>query len=226
VNKPRVASAQLCTTDSRKTHAKRILHTHDARTPGQPPGSSRFSLSRAPPTSSARYVRHRPETIRLYHVVREYWPEFQAELASHGKHLPTFISRLVSLIPRPRVNLTRFHGVFAPNSKHRGLITPAKLGKGKAPPETQKTSPLERHIAITWARRLKRVFDIDIETCSQCGGAVKIIASIEDPAVIRKILTHLDKNATSAETGLLPDCRAPPRASLFEENHHPTYRLH
>jgi hypothetical protein len=65
----------------------------------------------------------------------------------------------------------------APNSKHRGLITPAKQGKGKAPPETQKTPPLERHIAITWARRLKRVFDIDIETCSQCGGAVKIIAS-------------------------------------------------
>jgi hypothetical protein len=52
-----------------------------------------------------------------------------------------FISRLVALIPRPRVNLTRFHGVFAPNSKHRGLITPAQRGKarkGNAPPETQK----------------------------------------------------------------------------------------
>jgi hypothetical protein len=31
---------------------------------------------------------------------------------------------------------------------------------------------------MTWARRLKRVFDIDIESCSKCGGAVKIIASI------------------------------------------------
>jgi hypothetical protein len=35
--------------------------------------------------------RHRPETTLLYHVVREYWPEFQAELASQGKHLPVCI---------------------------------------------------------------------------------------------------------------------------------------
>ena len=67
------------------------MYTHEARTPGRPPGSSRSSLSLAPPTSSARYVRHRPETTLLYQVVREYWPEFQAELASQGKHLPAFI---------------------------------------------------------------------------------------------------------------------------------------
>ena len=30
-----------------------------------------------------------------------------------------FIARLAALVPKPRVNLTRFHGVFAPNSKHR-----------------------------------------------------------------------------------------------------------
>jgi hypothetical protein len=54
---------------------------------------------------------------------------------------------------------------------------------------------------------------------------MKIIASIEDPAVIQKILAHLDKKATSAEIGLLPDCRAPPRTSLFEENHLLSYRL-
>ena len=33
-------------------------------------------------------------------------------------------------------------------------------------------------LAITWAKRLKRVFNIDIETCSECGGDVRIIASI------------------------------------------------
>lgn len=45
-------------------------------------------------------------------------------------------ARLAALVPKPRVNLTRFHGVFAPNSKHRALVTPAKRGKGsklKAP---------------------------------------------------------------------------------------------
>ena len=34
---------------------------------------------------------------------------------------------------------------------------------------------------MTWAQRLKRVFNIDIETCSGCGGAMKVIACIEDP---------------------------------------------
>jgi len=58
---------------------------------------------------------------------------------------------------------------------------------------------------MTWAKRLKRVFNIDIETCSECGGDVKIIASIKSPAVIQKILAHLDDNATSAATALLPD---------------------
>jgi len=63
---------------------------------------------------------------------------------------------------------------------------------------------------MTWAKRLKRVFNIDIETCSECGGDVRIIANIEDPIVIQKILVHLENTAGSAATALLPDCRASP----------------
>ena len=33
-------------------------------------------------------------------------------------------------------------------------------------------------------KRLKRVFNIDIETCGVRGGAVKVIACIDDPVVI------------------------------------------
>src|SRR5680860_1781430 len=39
------------------------------------------------------YVRHRPETTLLYQVIQEYWPEFQAELASHGKYLPAYVTK-------------------------------------------------------------------------------------------------------------------------------------
>ena len=129
-----------------------------------------------------------------------------------------FISRLVSLIPKPRVNLTRFHGIFAPNSKYRVLVTPAKRGKGKkvkTPDEEQDQTAAEKRASMTWAKRLKRVFNIDIETCSECGGEVRIIASIEDPEVIRKILAHLDEKVTPTATGLLPESRAPPATGLF-----------
>ena len=56
------------------------------------------------------------------------------------------------------------------------------------------------------------------ETCDKCGGDVRIIASIEDPAVIRKILAHLDNTTSSAAAALLPDCRASPSlpAGLFD----------
>ena len=33
-----------------------------------------------------------------------------------------FLARLAALVPSPRVNLTRFHGVFAPNSRHRAFM--------------------------------------------------------------------------------------------------------
>ena len=102
-----------------------------------------------------------------------------------------FIARLAALVPKPRVNLTRFHGVFAPNSKLRSQVTLS--GRGKRPAHAPQTAT-ERHQAMTWAQRLKRVFQIDLSQCA-CGGKLKILASIEDPATIHRILEHLDRKA-------------------------------
>jgi hypothetical protein len=131
-----------------------------------------------------------------------------------------FIARLAALVPKPRVNLTRFHGVFAPNSKHRALVTPAKRGRGnQVRVVEQRPSPAERRASMTWAQRLKRVFNIDIETCSVCGGAMKVIACIEDPVVITQILDHLEHKAEASEPRALPESRAPPvglQSGLFD----------
>jgi len=68
------------------------------------------------------------------------------------------VSRLVALVPKPRVHLTRFHRVFAPNSKYRTMVTPAKRGKGirgKTARQQPDQTPAERHASMTWAQRLK-----------------------------------------------------------------------
>lgn len=68
---------------------------------------------------------------------------------------------------------------------------------------------------MTWAQRLKRVFNIDVERCRACGGKARVIAAIEDKALIDKILTHLNTKTSCAQTAPLPQVRAPPEPGLF-----------
>lgn len=69
---------------------------------------------------------------------------------------------------------------------------------------------------MTWAQRLKRVFNIDVTTCSECGGFVKVIAAIEEPALIKKILGHVNQKPMTEEDNQLPLPRAPPQMTLFD----------
>ena len=90
-----------------------------------------------------------------------------------------FIARLAALVPPPRVHPTRYHGVFAPHAALRAAIAPAGRGAGAHNRDTAAERPTPKHVALTWARRLKRVFGIEIEQCARCGGKLKVIASIE-----------------------------------------------
>jgi len=68
---------------------------------------------------------------------------------------------------------------------------------------------------MTWAQRLKRVFNIDVDKCRLCDGNARVIATIEDKAVIEKLLAHLDSEDSCTQTASLPQVRAPPSAGLF-----------
>ena len=48
---------------------------------------------------------------------------------------------------------------------------------------------------LTWAQRLKRIFEIDINLCPLCGGQLLVIADITDPDLIRKFLEHVNSRA-------------------------------
>ena len=124
-----------------------------------------------------------------------------------------FIAKLAALVPPPSAHLTRFHGVFAPNANLRAQLTPSGRGKrpatDAAPVEASVTdeprSPEEKRRAMTWAQ-----FGIDVCTCVHCGGAVRIVASIEEPTAIRAILAHFAKHGALEEAHYRPRPRGPP----------------
>jgi hypothetical protein len=128
-----------------------------------------------------------------------------------------FIGKLAALIPPPRLNLTRFYGVFAPNSNLRAQVTASQRGKNSPKLINKKDSQSDKPYharSMSWAQRLKRVFNIDITECEKCQKLnVSIIACITDASVIQKILTHLNKkHPILAQTcNLLPPMRAPPQ---------------
>jgi uncharacterized protein (DUF983 family) len=122
-----------------------------------------------------------------------------------------FMQRLAALVPRPRLHLIRFHGVLAPNAKLRSLVVPqgpeveeratAAVAASECVVQTE-TNPdrPDRPHRIAWARLLKRVFDIDMQHCPNCGaGELKIIAAILERPVIEKILTPGTGSAAAAQ---------------------------
>ena len=68
---------------------------------------------------------------------------------------------------------------------------------------------------MNWARRLKRVFGIEIEQCVRCGGRLEVIASIEEPELIERILAHRREQGAEEAPAVSLGARAPPQASLW-----------
>ena len=107
-----------------------------------------------------------------------------------------FLARLAALVPRPRTHLIRFHGLLAPNARHRRLVVPAPTS-APAGDEGELTGVPTR-AQMTWAQRLRRVFDLDVSRCSRCGAALRVLAVITEPRVIAAILAHLETRVARA----------------------------
>ena len=81
-----------------------------------------------------------------------------------------------------------------------------------SPSDSDVVSPIERHKAracsalsdMSWAQRLKRVFNIDTDVCDRFGGSVKVVACIEDQDVIDSILAHLREKGKARNKAALP----------------------
>jgi hypothetical protein len=59
---------------------------------------------------------------------------------------------------------------------------------------------------------MKHVFEIDVLVCPRCDGRMRVLATLEEPAVVQKILTHLGLPAAP----VTPRAPPPMPATLWE----------
>jgi len=118
------------------------------------------------------------------------------------------LEKLAALTPRPRINLVLYHGVLAPRSSWRARVVtygaplvppppgdPALTSSDGAPP----TGP-PRH--CTWARLMRRAFDIDVLACLRCGGRLRLVALVEDPGAVCAILLEPEADCRGVGSGV------------------------
>jgi len=56
----------------------------------------------------------------------------------------------------------------------------------------------------TWAALMHRAFALDVLACARCGGRLRLIATLHDPVVIRKLLAHLGVAHSGQSPGPAP----------------------
>ncbi|MBC7941629.1 MAG: hypothetical protein H7Z19_18060 [Chitinophagaceae bacterium] len=119
---------------------------------------------RAPPT----------EQTTLYRLVQEHAGSFIAHTeATTGAELPRPITDEFDAFRECGILAQGFDG--APSAKLRALVAPQKSAETQqtteptAAAECQIETTQVRSGRIDWARLLKRVFDIDMQHCPDCG---------------------------------------------------------
>ena len=121
-----------------------------------------------------------------------------------GSNCTEFSQRLAALLPRLRFPLLRFHVVLAPNANPRTLLVPHRPQAREQTTEVADAGQCDveaihvRPNRISWARLLKRVFEMDMQHCPNCGE--------EDPNIIARVLTLTSRQADASELLLLAGC--------------------
>jgi hypothetical protein len=100
-----------------------------------------------------------------------------------------FMAKLAALVPRPRLNTLRFHGVYAPNARLRPRVVVQPDPPARRPCSCGPQVPSPQTNRLCWAELLQRVFSVNVFLCSRCGSSnVRRIAWITAPEAIAAIL--------------------------------------
>jgi hypothetical protein len=126
-----------------------------------------------------------------------------------------FLERLAAMTPRPELNLIICHGVLAPRAQwRRSVVTYGRI-VADAPDSACGATGLplsdgpgagapSRPRYWSWAALMQRAFAIDVLTCPRCGGRLRLLATVDDPRVIGRILAHLGLTHSGQNPGPAP----------------------
>ena len=108
-----------------------------------------------------------------------------------------FAARVLVQIPDPRRHLVRYYGFYSnvARGKRRKAEPRAELSPSS---ETSKVDTTPERAALAalrrrWADLIRRVYEVDPLVCPRCGGEMRVVGFITQPAAIKRILDHLRK---------------------------------
>ncbi len=114
-----------------------------------------------------------------------------------------WLELLCKHIPDRNEHMVRYYGRYS--SRTRGVEHER--------PDTEETeaevpTPARQAAKAAWAKLIRKVYEVDPLECPRCGAQMRVIALIEDPGVIERILTWL-----GLWEPLQPVGRSPPASS-------------
>ena len=138
-----------------------------------------------PPISQDRLIPL--EDGRFYYAFKRVWANGARGIFFDGADL---MERLAALIPTPYKNIIRYHGAFAPRSRLRKAVTK------RAQKEFGRWVGAMRHKRrvywLLWSTLMKHVFKEDVLECPRCTSSMQLIAVIDQPNVIHRLLRYAD----------------------------------
>ena len=108
-----------------------------------------------------------------------------------------WIALVTSHIPNPGQQMSRYYGRYSNASRGKRRLERSRATVSNPCPalDSEENSPAEsfsQQRRRSWARLLRKIYEVDPLKCPKCGSRLQIIAVIEQASVIREILQHLD----------------------------------
>ena len=162
----------------------------------------------------------------LYHHVRDEGCNWQCTW--DGKEEKVFgalewLAAMCSHVPNKGQQMVRYFGFYSNVARGKRK---KKDEDGLIPSILEPDGSTKEH-KRNWARLIQKIYEVDHLTCAKCQGKMRIIAFIERPDVIKKILRHLglwDRKARPPPKNVDPKIRIDTSDSQLPDREDYLYR--